>query len=535
MSHITSELLELTGLFCDGDMTPEQAVRLEALVAESADSRRYVVDSFRVHCELAWKLIREVECPPEPRLSGQGDALPGSRLVTRRPRRWLAAAVSLALLLTVAVALTLVFGVRRDGLQLPPMHVAHIGQLQDVRWIEGTAAAPAVPLPPGRKLAIQRGLLQICFDSGASIIVQGPAEIELQSANSAVLHKGSLAAKVPVEGRGFAISTPNATLVDLGTRFGVAYDPDETGTAETEVEVFAGNVVLRPSGPEFEGPPERGLVSHDAVRVRGIAGTERLRVEPMAAGSRNFVQSFQECSEAVAPASACPTVPQAKSELLGPWHCPRGKLVPLDLSRQANWKYTDSTPDRIGNNLAELPRGKQLFAGVEFQIPDRWIQLHGMGLPNLPRSVTGITVGRKVARLFILHGTQFAHRNQGVNDGDLVGEYRVRYADGDRATIPVVIGQDVRDWWATGQEPISRSQVVWVGENRSTRTSNNMYLRLYLATWKNPRPEKTVESIDYAAVHATAGPFCVAITAEDLPVEANSDNLPGPQLGGKTL
>jgi hypothetical protein len=45
---------------------------------------------------------------------------------------------------------------------------------------------------------------------------------------------------------------------------------------------------------------------------------------------------------------------------------------------------------------------------------------------------------------------------------------------------------------------------------------------LYLSTWKNPHPEKTVGSIDYVSMKRNAAPFCVAMTVEE-PRRAGSE------------
>ena len=103
------------------------------------------------------------------------------------------------------------------------------------------------------------------------IVVQGPADIELRSANSVSLRSGSMTAEVPVEAHGFEVHTPNATLIDLGTRFGIACD-----AGQTDVEVFKGNVVLRPDagGVPRIIPRSCELAAHDAERV---SGTPRAR------------------------------------------------------------------------------------------------------------------------------------------------------------------------------------------------------------------------------------------------------------------
>ena len=68
------------------------------------------------------------------------------------------------------------------------------------RFGKGTA------LEPGR-LSLIEGLAQIDFFSGASITLEGPAEIELKSRKLAILHRGRVRADVPPAARGFEIQT----------------------------------------------------------------------------------------------------------------------------------------------------------------------------------------------------------------------------------------------------------------------------------------------------------------------------------------
>ena len=167
----------------------------------------------------------------------------------------------------------------------------------------------------------------------------------------------------------------------------------------------------------------------------------------------------------MAPAAECPGVPEAAAELIGPWHSPTGKLVPIDLNRFFTAEKRGTTDD----SQLDLAAGKQVLAGVEFQIGSRMIQLKGPQFAQMPPSVNAIPVRHPVARLYILHATQRGMKSQGLRDGDLIAEYRVRYAGGDQATIPVVIGQDVRDWWLNDQTQVSRGQVAWAGTNAAIR------------------------------------------------------------------
>jgi hypothetical protein len=185
----------------------------------------------------------------------------------------------------------------------------------------------------------------------------------------------------------------------------------------------------------------------------------------------------------------------------------------VDLQAKTNHKRKDSFqrgryPD---NTLASLPGGNQTLQGITFHIGDGVMQLGSTLLPGKPVQVAGIAVGKKLSRLHILQATGFF-----LSDLDTpIGSYTVHYDDGKSATIPIVYGMDVLDWWKypNGPEP-TRGKVAWEGENQAARQFGAT-IRLYLTTWENPHPAKTVTTIDYASTMDTdCAPFCVAITAE---------------------
>jgi peroxiredoxin len=198
-------------------------------------------------------------------------------------------------------------------------------------------------------------------------------------------------------------------------------------------------------------------------------------------------------------------------KLIGPPYVPKGKLTYVDLQPKANQKLTESLERMVRpNNLAELPQGEQTFGGVGFRVGESLIHLGHNRRPAFPRKVEGIPVDRQFARLYIFHGVQWAPR-----DGTKIADYIVHYEDGTRQTIPVVKGEDVRDWWnGDDSKPVTRGKVVWAGQNAVVR-GENKHLRLYLATWNNPHPGKTVICIDFVSPeNSESGPFCVAMTVE---------------------
>jgi hypothetical protein len=200
---------------------------------------------------------------------------------------------------------------------------------------------------------------------------------------------------------------------------------------------------------------------------------------------------------------------------------PKGRLVPLAFGGKANRNTnTMSVISRFaGNGLAEVPRGEHSFGGVKFWVGDDVIHLASSYIKSAPAEVKGIRVGRKIVRLYVLHGGQYGDQPGASRNGIRVGEYRLQYADGTSAAFPIIYGEDCRDWWygRRDRSPTTRGKVVWTGGNFLTaRAGAGSMLRLYLSAWKNPHPEKEVASLDYvSALERDSAPFCVAMTVEE--------------------
>jgi Tol biopolymer transport system component/regulation of enolase protein 1 (concanavalin A-like superfamily) len=221
-----------------------------------------------------------------------------------------------------------------------------------------------------------------------------------------------------------------------------------------------------------------------------------------------------------------------------------GTLRPIKLGPKANQELKKSfNEDGLDNSLAELPQGRQELGGVTFEIGPGCIRLRGNQRPKLPQAVEGIPVGFCLDKLHLLHATEFgAFGDEShpffVKDGTHIGDYKIHYADGSTATIPIVYGEDVRDWWYwekskdksltgtvfTVPVGVKRGKVAWTGKNADAG-QYDVPLRLYLTNWDNPKPNVRVTTIDYVSVGQTAaGPFCVAITAHT--AETGTDPSP---------
>ena len=118
-----------------------------------------------------------------------------------------------------------------------------------------------------------KGFVEITFDKGAEVVVQGPAIIDIETDNQLFLHYGKVFSRVPKESTGFTIRTPDATVVDYGTEFGVQVSKD----GRTEAHVTVGKVDLR-SGSDprvFEKSMrltagQAGMVDHNGDLVAAV-------------------------------------------------------------------------------------------------------------------------------------------------------------------------------------------------------------------------------------------------------------------------
>lgn len=188
----------------------------------------------------------------------------------------------------------------------------------------------------------------------------------------------------------------------------------------------------------------------------------------------------------------------------------------IALESHTNQKLSDDFHGYPGNNLEPLPRGKQQFASVPFYVGDGMIQLAGKRAPDFPTKVGEVQVEDPCQTLHFLHGTGWG--SPGVADGTKIGFYRINYANGNEEEIPIVYGEDLRDWWQLGDSRgASRAEIGWTGTNEASRDFRNrtVQLRLFVRSWKNPKPDVPVSSIDVVSLNETmCSPFLIAVTCE---------------------
>jgi WD40 repeat protein/serine/threonine protein kinase len=123
-----------------------------------------------------------------------------------------------------------------------------------------------------------------------------------------------------------------------------------------------------------------------------------------------------------------------------------------------------------------------------------------------PTKTGPITIGQRAARLHFLHACTWGP----PADGTRVGTYVLRYADGETRELPIVYGEDLRDWSfnADRSATAKHAREAWRGDGQSSS------VRLFHRAYEDPRPEVEISSLDFVSAESDAGPFVVALTVE---------------------
>ena len=229
-----------------GQATAEDVEVLNKLLAKDEGLRKLY--RFRVAMEGGYReaAIRDrsseaLDRPPveRPLMDVPSDHSNQTGRRVRPTRSRLSVAVAAASVVAVALFAVTQWGeVDRD--KPPGNPVARLVTSVDADWrdIEPT---PGALLEAGR-FHLDAGTVELEFNRGARVTLQGPSRFELMNADLLHVSSGNLVARIPEEAIGFTIVTDEAEVVDLGTEFGLRVDDGQ----QTEVHVIEGLVEVFP-------------------------------------------------------------------------------------------------------------------------------------------------------------------------------------------------------------------------------------------------------------------------------------------------
>ena len=227
------ELNQLAGALREGVITDEEIARLDQLLSESPAAMDTFAELIAILAEL-----REHRAKASLRA-------PSSPLPAARRRGWRVAFRSLGLAACVGLMATVAWFFWANPHPSGKIVASVIHSSGAKFELDGQPFAPQAEsseLSIGR-YALLAGIVQVEFAQGARVIVEAPARFELSSANKVILLSGNLSARVPESAVGFRVETPTATIIDLGTEFGVS--ASATGS---EIHVFKGEVLVQTPG-----------------------------------------------------------------------------------------------------------------------------------------------------------------------------------------------------------------------------------------------------------------------------------------------
>ncbi|QOV88705.1 FecR family protein [Humisphaera borealis] len=292
IDSISEEVKVLVDGYLTDTLSSTDLARLEAILREDVAARRFFARYAEIDRDLYLEAHARSQADAALRRIGVANEvapLPGrARMFQIRPLRWLAAAAAIAVALGVGFLAARSQQntpgvadrqpVSRPASQPASADVAWLVNAQNCLWTSGSGPSD---LHAGTVLSLDRGLAELKFRSGAVLLLEGPAILQLVSDNSARLERGRLTGKVHGPVKGFELLSPRGKVIDLGTEFGVSV----AASGRTDVYVFDGKVQAIADGASGK---VTDLTHDQSARIED--GTVTLR--PVVASAEEFVRQI---------------------------------------------------------------------------------------------------------------------------------------------------------------------------------------------------------------------------------------------------
>lgn len=248
-----ARVLALAEQHCANDLSEAEVAELEGLLRDNPEACSIFGNYVQLHANLEERLLAEAA-------GAERFVAPTAAGIIRRqfnrtlhfftrptPFSMSVAALVIGLLITAMAFVAPPFyrALRRPAGDLAEQQsrvVAQLTRLHNTQWAKGQPPlARGAQLEVGRQLSLASGLVELTYENGARLIVEGPAVLRITGRNAAHLEHGRTVARVGDESTGFCLATELLRVVDLGTEFGVVLHEQGNG----EVVVFQGEVEVQ--------------------------------------------------------------------------------------------------------------------------------------------------------------------------------------------------------------------------------------------------------------------------------------------------
>lgn len=292
--ELENRILELADQVCNGTLDEEAAAELSRLLDRNSEAQRLYCAYLGLHSELDWS---------EGRVQAGSRGMPLNGLETP-PGSWLRNLGLWSLLLLVGVLLGgwgwQAWSIRQRQSGREPasemasaeqrrVKVALVSGTRNARWHNreaGRNASPGFldPIYGGDILWLEDGLVELSLETGAKVILEGPAQVQVHDRSNLELLRGRMTVLAADCLEKFAVVHGDVTLRPLSAEFGLVANGDELA----ELQVFDGEVVAEVAAnwAKSDGLERFGAESVVAI---DFAAREFSRVE---LSNTRFVQSL---------------------------------------------------------------------------------------------------------------------------------------------------------------------------------------------------------------------------------------------------
>lgn len=296
-SFPSPEFDQVVAAVCHGSATEAEMRALNELLRSNAGARDQYLFQVEIHTRLAsnpdlFSQFQDITASvsfPALKAGSQGNVVPLNPVNAPASRRLTVRVLAVVACLVLIAGVIGALRFKRSESGATSAAVAMLTRTVDARWSpKAHSLRVGSALEPG-SLQLDSGLAQVVFYSGARLVIEGPAELRLVSANEAFCVSGRVLAEVPTPARGFRLRTSQLSVVDLGTSFGV-----RASHSRTEVDVFKGKVELQPGKSG-----EQSLAEGQAALVQGSELPQLMAANPEAFAAMFDFQEHSLASEAV--------------------------------------------------------------------------------------------------------------------------------------------------------------------------------------------------------------------------------------------
>ena len=251
----STEHMERVSRYLDGRATEEEVADLEKLMLKNTQLRADFLEYARLDAALPRAVMGNNNLLSLDKPAGSPTW-----------RKW----VPYAFAATLAILLGgILWNVSQQN-QAQPLVIGHFTELKDCRWRDEMASViTGDTIHAGQQIELSAGSVEILFKTGARLELRGPVIASTKDANSLFLSMGeaSLVAETE-EARGFTITTPSTTFVDISTAFTARVSADglsRLDVSEGEVDVILGkdgnSTRLRAGEALYVEPGERKIMT----------------------------------------------------------------------------------------------------------------------------------------------------------------------------------------------------------------------------------------------------------------------------------